>query len=293
MDADYQYRIKYLGPIGSYSYEVAKAFEAQLPQEHSVLLEPQKNLSAIFAEDACEFVTYCIIPLENSTSGDVYETYKNLYQHNIELVGAYILDIHHVLIGYQDATISDIKQIYSHPQALMQVDSFTTKQGWEAIPYFSTADAVRLVSETADASIAAIASRANVELFDNVKILKESISNNEANFTRFLIYKQCPNLLPKSHYFSYQPIQATKPQNWLLLVEFDEDKSGQLNNLLAVIAQYEINLNNIKSRPVSGERFKYFFILEAEFQPAWDETHHRTFFNKLTEQTKTLKYYVY
>lgn len=283
--------VKYLGPVGSYTYEIANEFIRQ-HQLTDVILEPFESITEIVvsAENTLGNQEYLVIPLENSTSGDVYETYNDLYIYNFCVISTLRLEINHVLIGLEHAELSDIKTLYSHTQALMQVSNYTKQHQLQTVPYFSTTDAVRYISEKGDTSLGAIASASSASYYPTTKILAKDVSNNTNNFTRFLVLT--PNKSDERYNFHIEASNS-KEQQLFLLFELVEDKSGQLSHFLNVLSKYHINLNNIKSRPIEGKIFEYFFVVEATIPDGMSIAEHTALMEELKFFTKKVTYNIY
>ncbi|MGL5041710.1 MAG: prephenate dehydratase [Culicoidibacterales bacterium] len=282
--------IKYLGPIGSYTYEVALAFKQKQQLEHCTFM-PFTSITAIFENSSNDDQNvFLVIPLENSTSGDVYETYRNLYTYNFSVFDIMSLEIRHVLIGLTGTTLADIKTVYSHPQALIQVTDYTTKQQLETRPYFSTAQAVDYISQENDPTLGAIASQTVANYYYNTEVIDINVSNNRANYTRFLILQAQEK--PQAKSFLIKP-SLVSHQQLFLLFELGEDRSGLLSDVLTVISQFDINLTSIKSRPIEGALFEYFFVVEARVDPIISTHAHLSLFQQLSKLTKKIIYNVY
>jgi|GEM_PF-1626715 len=281
--------INYLGPRGSYSYEVALNY---IKEKHILPFELQafSTIAKMFEMKDYEPNSLIIVPLENSTSGDVYETYKHLYNTQFRIVACQTLEIKNSLIAIEGATIDDIEKIYSHPQALMQVSTFLENNNIIGMPYYSTAESVNFISEQNDKSLAAIASRQNAEYFSNTVVIDSKVNNNEANYTRFLVLSLEKNSSP---YQICIDDDLTNGSNLFLLFELAADGAGQLSNLLSLLSAYNINLNNIKSRPIEGEKFNYFFIAEADISNITEREMHNQLATELKRFTKKYAYNVY
>lgn len=129
---------------------------------------------------------YAVLPLENSSAGIVSQNYDLLMEYDNCIVGEQIIKIDHCLLGTKDAQLSDITQVYSHPQGLMQCAGFLeAHRGWESISTKNTAMAAKKIKEDAKKNQAAIASRLTADITDEA--VKESVQDNPNNSTRFII----------------------------------------------------------------------------------------------------------
>lgn len=140
-----------------------------------------------------------MIPVENSQAGRVAEIHNILPRtDNIHIIGEYFQPIEHCLVAPKGATVDSIKEVYSHPQALMQCRAHLRELGVEVHTYSNTAQAASDVAKWADITKAAIASPLAVELY-NLEILKERMQDAEDNTTVFIIIsKELIDYIPKA-----------------------------------------------------------------------------------------------
>lgn len=132
-------------------------------------------------------VNYAVIPIENSYTGRVSESHHLLakYSGDIYIVQEYFMKIEHDLVANKNTNFENIKFVYSHPQALMQSSNFITQHNLSTIEYSNTAAAASFVASQNDDTIAALASRETVKLYD-LQILKEKVQNADDNYTIFV-----------------------------------------------------------------------------------------------------------
>lgn len=242
-------RIGYLGPQGTYTEEaLAKEYS---PDEHEFV--PYSTVSDVIeAVDRGE-VDKGIVPIENSIEGSVSETLDHLaFESEVLIEKEVLLPIHHHLIGAKDATVSEIETIISHPQAFAQCRK-SLKAIFKNInvePAFSTADAVRIVSERNDKTVAAIGNALAARIYD-LKILLRDISDYEDNTTRFVILGR--EIQPKSGY-----------DKTSIICFIGEDRPGKLLEILQEFSYRYINLTKIASRPTKKKFGEYLFFIDME-----------------------------
>jgi len=194
-------------------------------------------------------VDYGVIPIENSLYGSVFETYDLLLQNSLSIVGELNLQINHCLLANKKYKLSEIKKVYSHPQALGQCSIFLkTLKNAQVIPAYDTAGSALVYLKDKDNPSAAVASRDAAEIY-GLKILKSHIQNNQENFTRFLVVNKKP---VKSKFIN--------PKTSICF----ELKSlpGALFRALSVFALRDINLLKIESRPIPHKPFEYVFYMD-------------------------------
>lgn len=192
---------------------------------------------------------YGILPIENSTAGDVRETIDLLDKSNVYYVAVGDIKISHCLLGAKGSTLKDIKKVSSHPQALMQCDKFLENGGYEIYNEFNTAIASKRLAEEGDKSHAVIASHLAGEIY-GLEVLKENIQNVENNYTKFILLT---NNLEKVK------------QNKIISIALElKDKPNVLGELLNIFSEYNINLTRIQSRNIPNTCFKIRFYIDFE-----------------------------
>ena len=193
---------------------------------------------------------YAVLPIENSSAGIVSENYDLLVEYDNCIVGEQIIKINHALLGLPQAQLSDIEEVYSHPQALMQCSRYLeTQRSWQRCSLKNTAVAAQKVRDEGDVKKAAIASVLTAEIY-GLNVLKEEIQNNRENATRFII-------VAKDHIF-------TKNANKISITFEVEHKSGSLYHMLSHFIFNGINMDHIESRPVQSKNWEYRFFVDLE-----------------------------
>ncbi|MDD3243581.1 MAG: prephenate dehydratase domain-containing protein [Eubacteriales bacterium] len=193
---------------------------------------------------------YGILPIENSTHGSVTEVYDLMTKYHFHIVRSHKMRIRHVLVANPGAALSGIREIYSHEQAIGQCGEFLKSlKDVEVHICANTAEAAKMVAASGRTDIAAIASRACLELYGLVS-LKESISDTEDNFTRFICIAKDMEIYPGADRISLMLSLTHKP--------------GSLCELLARFSALGVNLAKIESRPMPGSDFEFVFYLDLE-----------------------------
>ena len=193
---------------------------------------------------------FAVLPIENSSAGIVSENYDLLVEYDNYIVGEQILQIQHALIGLPDAQIADIKDVFSHPQALMQCGEYLYAHSeWDKISMKNTAMAAKKIKEDKNISQAAIASTLTAELY-GLKILDANISNSENNATRFIIVSNKKICSPGA--------------NRISLCFETTHQSGSLYHMLSHFIYNNINMTNIQSRPIKDKPWEYRFFVDIE-----------------------------
>lgn len=193
---------------------------------------------------------YAVLPIENSSAGIVTENYDLMVEYDNCIVGEQIIRIDHALLGLPDAELSDIKDIYSHPQALMQCRKYLdSHREWEKHSLKNTAMAAQKVRDDGKKSKAAIASPLNADIY-GLKVLEECIQDNQKNATRFIIV-------------TGKRIFVKNARKISICFEGPHE-SGSLYHMMSHLIYNGINMNHIESRPVSEKNWEYRFFVDFD-----------------------------
>lgn len=197
-------------------------------------------------ENFCQFG---ILPLENSSYGSVKEVYNLMLERNFYILGNYKLDIRHYLLGNSFSKIYDIKEVYSHPQALGQCRKYTLEHGFIQNEYYNTALAAKYVKEKNDKKLAAIGSKFCANLY-GLKILDENIQNVSNNYTRFIIVGKDLKIYDKADQISVR-LKAL-------------DRPGSLFDIVEKFKILDVNMTKLESSPIPGSDFEFIFYFDFE-----------------------------
>lgn len=194
---------------------------------------------------------YAVLPIENSTAGVVAENYDLLIEYDNYIVGEQIIPIRHCLLGLEEAQLSDIMSVYSHPQALAQCDRYLqAHEEWDCATESNTAVAACKVKNSGKKHKAAIASELTAQLY-GLKILEKNIQTNSENSTRFIIVTNRKIFLKGAAKMS-------------ICLEV-KHQSGSLYHALSHIIYNDLNMNFIQSRPLKereGTNWQYRFFID-------------------------------
>jgi prephenate dehydratase len=195
-----------------------------------------------------------IIALENSIAGSIIPNYALIDNNNLHIVGEYYLDIQHHLMALPNQAIEAIKEVHSHPMALLQCKTFLKNYPHiKLVEAKDTAEVAKRISEQKIKGVAAIASKLASQLFDLI-ILAESIQTIKHNETRFAIVKRSNSEIPKE--------EINKAS-----VKFELDhKRGSLATILNVMSDCKLNLTKIQSLPKIETPWLYAFFVDVTFE---------------------------
>ena len=193
---------------------------------------------------------YGVIPVENSTAGSVNAVYDLMRQHNFHIVRSVRLKIDHNLLVKPGVKLEEIREIYSHEQALNQCAAFLQRHpGIRAIPCENTAAAAKMVADSSRRDIAALSSRACMRLY-NLEALYESVQDQGNNHTRFICISKDLEIYPGADRTS---LMLTLPH-----------QPGSLYKLLSRFYALGINMNKLESRPMPERNFEFMFYFDLE-----------------------------
>ena len=170
-----------------------------------------KNFEGIFNAIDQGLCQYGILPLENSTAGSVKKVYDLMIHHNFSIIRTFRLKIDHNLLVNPGTTLNEIKEIYSHEQAINQCSEFLNSlPGVKIIPVENTAVAAKAVAESGRKDVAAISSRSCSELY-NLSCIADSIQDKGNNRTRFICISKNLEIYPGSDKTSIMMVLSHKP----------------------------------------------------------------------------------
>lgn len=233
------------GERGAYSEEAVLTYF----QPEQVTVKPCKTLYDTFEALQKHKVDYAVVPVENSLEGSINETYDLLLQSPLKVCGEIHLRIKHSLIARPEAKLSDIKTVYSHPQALAQCRAHLRELGVKPVAFYDTAGSVKSLRRRRSNSIAAIASKRAAEIYQ-MKILREGIEDNTNNYTRFFT-------------LSFKDAEPTGDDKTSIVFSA-KHVPGALHKALKEFADRDINLTKIESRPTRQKLWEYNFYLDFE-----------------------------
>ena len=209
-----------------------------------------------------------VMAIENSIAGSILPNYNLLQKSNLKIIGEIYLQIKQNLLVNPGVKLEDIREVHSHPMAILQCLEYLEKYNWKLIETEDTALSAKQVHKNRSKHIAAIASKLAAELF-SLNVIAPNIHTMKNNYTRFLILQRDDMA---------QPVKEANKAS----VNFHTDHSrGSLAKVLTTIANGGINLSKLQSFPIPGSDFKYSFHADMEFDTL-DQ------FNEVINQVKPL-----
>ncbi|MCR5346775.1 MAG: chorismate mutase [Fretibacterium sp.] len=209
-----------------------------------------KSFKAVFEAVKSGLCKYGVLPIENSSNGSIRAVYELLLEYQFSIVRCTDLFIRHELLAKPGTKLEDIRQIYSHPQALGQCSDFLSSlKGVEVLPYSNTASAAKMVSESSEQSIAAISAPECARLY-GLNCLRDDIQDSDNNYTRFICISKEPVIYAGS--------------NRISLILACSNTPGALNDILSKLSAHGVNMSKLESCPVTGRHFEFMFFLELD-----------------------------
>lgn len=192
-----------------------------------------------------------VMAIENSLAGAILPNYRLLQKSSLQIVGEVYLKISQHLMVNRGVSLSDIKEVMSHPMAILQCIDYLSTKPWKIIESEDTALSAQHIHLHKNKHSAAIASGLAAEMY-GLQIIAPAIQTEKNNITRFLVLEKRSKI---------QPMQGNKAS-----IYFQTNHSqGVLAKVLQIIAKQGVNLSKLQSLPIPGSNFKYGFYADLEF----------------------------
>ncbi len=196
------------------------------------------------------FSDYGVLPIENSSAGSVNEVYDLMMQYDFHIVRTCRLKVDHNLLAKPGTKLEDIREIYSHEQAVAQSMGFLQSLPNAQVHVVeNTAVASKLVANSERSDVAALASRACAELYGLVP-LAQAVQDRDDNYTRFACITKKLTVYPGADRSSLMLVVGNEP--------------GALFKVLAKFYALDINIIKLESRPIPGKDFEFMFYFDVD-----------------------------
>lgn len=217
-----------------------------------------KTFESVFSAIESGFCDYAVLPLENSTAGSVKEIYDLMLSHSsFKIVRSTRLKVDHNLVAKKGTKMSDIKEIFSHPQAISQCAKFLDAMpGVKITACENTAAAAEAVAKSERTDVAAISSYNCVELY-GLERLAADIQDRSNNYTRFICISKKLEIYPGADKTSLMLVLPHRP--------------GALYQILGRFYALGMNLIKLESRPLPDREFEFMFYFDLETSVYSDE----------------------
>jgi prephenate dehydratase len=222
-------------------------------ENEEIEIVPRNTFKDLFKALKQGKVDFGITAIENSIAGSILPNYNLLLESNLQIVGEIYLRIKQNLVAMPGQTIADIREVYSHPMAILQCQRFF--DDYPSIKLIDSADTALSAKEIADTKMmhaAAISSVRAAEKY-HLQIIAEGIETHPKNYTRFLILKG-------RNGENHDVTSINKASLTFALAH----KIGGLSKVLSILSFYDINLAKVQSMPIIGEDWEYQFFIDVE-----------------------------
>ncbi|MGB5665728.1 MAG: prephenate dehydratase [Maribacter sp.] len=194
-----------------------------------------------------------VMAIENSIAGSIIPNYALVYENNLHIIGEHYLNIHHNLMALKGQTLADIKEVRSHPMALLQCREYLKTQAHiKMVEDVDTAETAKRIQDQQLKGIAAIAPSVAADLYQ-LEIIAPEVQTIKNNATRFIIVKTSNKELPKEEI------------NKASIRFITDHKRGSLATVLNVMSDCNLNLTKIQSLPIIETPWKYAFFVDVTF----------------------------
>ncbi|MCH3883321.1 prephenate dehydratase [Tenacibaculum aquimarinum] len=236
------------GAEGSNHHKVARDFYGT-----SIALKECMSFDVLVDSLLDGSATLAVMALENTIAGSIIPNYALIDSNNLHIIGEEYLNIHHHLMCLKGQEFQDIKEVWSHPMALLQCkEFFKTHPHIKLVEDVDTAEVAKRIANKKLKGIAAIAPKIAAEIFD-LDIIEDEIQTIKDNSTRFVI------------------VQTEEPNNGIdqinkASLKFQlNHKRGSLAAILNVLSDCKMSLTKIQSLPVIEKPWKYSFFVDVTF----------------------------
>lgn len=259
------------GVLGSYHHIVSQQyFEGDIAVKEYLTFD--RVVDSLVSKE-CDAA---ILAIENSIAGSIIPNYALIDSNHLHIVGEHYLDIQHNLMALNGQSIEDIKEVCSHPMALLQCKKFFRKYPHiKLVEDKDTADVAKRIQDQKLKHVAAVASDLAAELF-NLHILAKSIQTIKHNETRFVIVKRTNSEIPED--------RINKAS-----LKFElQHKRGSLATILNVMSDCHLNMTKIQSLPKIDTPWKYAFFVDVTFEKYEDFSKAKSIMKIMAQDFKIL-----
>ena len=262
------------GIEGSFHHIVSQTYF-----EEAIEVQPYLSFSEVVESLVSKTSDVAVMALENSIAGSIIPNYAHINDQDLHITGECFLEIQHNLMALKGQSIQDIKEVFSHPMALLQCKEFFKQYPHiKLIEDTDTAEVAKRISKNQLQGVAAIASVEAAHLF-GLKILAKSIQTIKHNETRFVVVERTPIL------------QNSTTINKASVKFLLDHKRGSLAAILNVMSDCNLNLTKIQSLPKIDTPWKYAFFVDITFETYSDYEKGKAIMKLMAEEFKILGEY--
>ena len=267
-------KIAIQGIVGSFHHQVAQEYYDQ-----DVIVDECLSFDELVDSLLSGKSAQAVMAIENSIAGPIIPNYALIDKNNLHIIGEHYLRIHQNLMALKGQSIADIKEVYSHPMALLQCMDFLKQYPHiKLVEDKDTAETARRIQENQLKGVAAIASKVAAEMY-GLEILAPEIQTIKNNMTRFVIINKENSFVPENE------INRAS-------IKFELDhKRGSLAAVLNVMSDCKMNLTKIQSLPKIETPWKYSFFVDVTFEKYEDYAKAKSLLAIMAEYFKVLGEY--
>jgi prephenate dehydratase len=236
--------VAFQGEPGAYSEQ---AIRQHFGQDAETL--PCRSFRDIFEAVQSGSSTYGMLPVENSLAGTVIPAYDLLIDHDLRVQAEAIVRVEHCLMAPAGTTLADIERVKSHHQALAQCEQTLFRMGLEPVNYYDTAGAARDLAADPEPGTAVIASELAAETYQ-LEILAHHVEDLDFNYTRFFVLGR------------EEPERRDPSKTSVIFTT--RHVPGALSSVMAELAERNLNMTKIESRPRRNRPWHYLFYVDFE-----------------------------
>ena len=237
--------VGYQGVPGSFSESALETYFKETTQRKNYV-----HFQDVFEALKNDEIDYGVVPLENSSTGAINDNYDLKRDYGFYVVGEQSIAVEQHLLGLPGSHIEDLREVYSHPQGLLQSSDFLDAHPYiQKHEYLNTATSAQFVAQQKNPTIAAIASQKAAQLY-GLEILQENIQNLKTNATRFIIFGK--------------NLETSQDVSHISLVFTLKHHVGTLYQVMKIINDHHINMLRIESRPLKQTAWEYYFYVDIE-----------------------------
>ena len=261
------------GILGSYSHLASEQYHGAKGVEATYVRE--RTFADAIGRVKSGEADVAVLPIENTTSGGISEVYDLLLDSGLNFVGEVKFRVRHRLLGLEGVSVSDVRKIYCHPQAMAQCSGFLAGlEDVEVVHFSDTALSGKRIQELNDPSIAAIASEESARLY-GLDVLKTGIANRDENYTRFVVVSPT----------AAEILEGVPTKTSIVMAVGNHP--GALLDALAIFRDGNVNLIKLESRPIPHNPREELFYLDFEGDAKDQRIGH--VLDALTRQVRFLK----
>lgn len=239
-------RVAFSGTVGAFAHIASSKL---FPEAEKIAYPDFESAYRAVELGECDVA---VLPLENSYNGEVGQVTDLMFAGTLYVNSVTELEISQDLLGVEGATVSDIKTVISHPQALGQCHKYIKEHGFLQKEFANTAFAAKEVAALKDKKVGAIASAEAAEIF-GLSVLDKNINSSRTNTTKFAVFSRCE----AKHTLNEMGVHT-------ILMFTVRNEAGALAKAIEVIGRHGFNMRTLRSRPMKELLWQYYFYIEAE-----------------------------